>query len=120
VGGSSQLRITESRSRTQLFYISKIIASRDFAPFQLGEMIHPNLVVKNSHSSFDILLGLAPITIKNPIKTQWLEPSHGQEKGKSKKGQKEAKLVGTKEGRELVPLVVWNYFTHNPFNVKCM
>jgi hypothetical protein len=31
---------------------------RDFAPYKLGEMIHPNLVV--SHSSFDILLSLPP------------------------------------------------------------
>ncbi len=28
----------------------------DFAPYQLGEMIHPNLVVNNSHSSFDIFV----------------------------------------------------------------
>ncbi len=26
--------------------IGYIVASRDFAPYQLGEMIHPNLVVK--------------------------------------------------------------------------
>ncbi len=32
----------------------------DFAHYQLGEMIHPNLVVKNSHSSFDILFSLSP------------------------------------------------------------
>jgi hypothetical protein len=59
-------------------------------------MIHPNLVVKNSLSSFDILLGLAPTTTKNSIKTSWLEPSHRQQKGRPKKGQKKAKPIGTK------------------------
>jgi len=38
-----------------------VVASKDFAPYyQLGEMIHPNLVIRNSHSSFDILFSLPP------------------------------------------------------------
>ncbi len=44
--------------------------------------------------------------IKNPIKN-----SHGREKGRPKKSQKDEKLVGTKEGRELVLLVVGSYLT---------
>ncbi len=36
-------------------------------------------------------------------------------------GQKKPKTpTRTKEGRELVLLVVGNYFTHSPFNVACM
>jgi hypothetical protein len=35
------------------------------------------------------------------------------------KGQKD-KLVGTKEGKELVAFMVGIYFTHNPFNVTYM
>jgi len=37
-------------------------------------------------------------------KTRWSEPSHGRQKGRPKKGQKMPSR--TKEGRELVPLVV--------------
>jgi hypothetical protein len=51
-------------------------------------MIHPNLVVKKSHSSFDILLGPALTMTRNPIKTPWPEPSHGQQKGRPKKVKK--------------------------------
>jgi hypothetical protein len=39
--------------------IVKYNSLRDFAPYQLGEMIYLNLVVKNSHSPFDILFFLA-------------------------------------------------------------
>ncbi len=43
-------------------FLLKIIVEysslRDFAPYKLGEMIHPNFV--ESHSSFDILLSLPP------------------------------------------------------------
>jgi len=83
-------------------------------------MIHPNLVVKKSHSSFDILLDPAPTMTRNPIKTPWPEPSHGQQKGRPKKGQEEAKLRGIEERKELVLLMVGNYFTHSPSKVTSM
>ncbi len=38
------------------FFVGKIF----FAPKKLCDMIHHNLVVKNSHSSFDILFSLPP------------------------------------------------------------
>jgi hypothetical protein len=41
-------------------------------------------------------------------------------KGKAKKRSKEAHQRGIKEGRELVPLMVESYFTHNLSNVICM
>jgi hypothetical protein len=41
-------------------------------------------------------------------------------KGKAKERPKDTQPVRTKEGRELVPLVVGNYFTHNLSNVICM
>jgi hypothetical protein len=41
-------------------------------------------------------------------------------KGKAKERPKDAEPIGTKEGRELVPLMVGSYFTHNPYNVTCM
>ncbi len=41
-------------------------------------------------------------------------------KGKAKKGQKDAQPAGTKEGKELIPLVVGNYLTHSLSNVTCM
>jgi hypothetical protein len=48
-----------------------IVASADFAPYQLGgQMIHLNLVVRNSRSSFDILFSLpAPRMCTQP---NWL------------------------------------------------
>jgi hypothetical protein len=39
-------------------------------------------------------------------------------KGKAKERPKDAQHVGTKEGRELVPLVVGSYLTHNPHACK--
>jgi hypothetical protein len=41
-------------------------------------------------------------------------------KGKAKERQKDAPLERTKEGRELVLLMVGYYFTHNPSNVVRM
>jgi hypothetical protein len=41
-------------------------------------------------------------------------------KRKAKERPKDVQLAKPKEGRELVPLVVGNYFTHNPFNVTSM
>jgi len=38
-------------------------------------------------------------------------------KGKAKERPKNKEPIGTIEGRELVPLVVGSYFTHNPSNV---
>jgi hypothetical protein len=43
-----------------------------------------------------------------------------EDKRKAKERLKDAQPVGTKEGRELVLLVVGGYFTHNPFNVADM
>jgi hypothetical protein len=41
-----------------------------------------------------------------------------------REGQRKVKKMhnpgGTKEGRELVPLMVGNYLTHNPSNATCM
>jgi hypothetical protein len=53
---------------------------------------------------------------------KWKEKSNGwnyhvEDKGKAKERPKNQEPIGTIEGRELVPLVVGNYFTHNPFNV---
>jgi hypothetical protein len=42
-------------------------------------------------------------------------------KGKAKEKPMDAQPLGTKEGRELVPLVAWSYFTDNPSsNLTCM
>jgi hypothetical protein len=41
-------------------------------------------------------------------------------KKKAKKRSEDTQPARTIEGRELVPLVVGNYFTHCPFNVTCM
>jgi hypothetical protein len=41
-------------------------------------------------------------------------------KGKAKKRPKDVQPKGTKEARELVPLTVESYFTHNLSNVVCM
>ncbi len=38
-------------------------------------------------------------------------------KGKAKEKPKYVLLAGTKERRELVPLMVRSYLTHSPFNV---
>jgi hypothetical protein len=56
------------------------------------------------------------ITTKNPIKIGgWNH--HTEDKRKVKKRLKDAQPTRTKEGRELVPLVIGSYFTHNPSNV---
>ncbi len=39
---------------------------------------------------------------------------------KAKERPTNAQPEGTKEGRELVPLMVGSYLTHNLFNVACM
>jgi len=49
-----------------------------------------------------------------------LEPSHRRQKGRPKKGQKDTQPLGTKEWRDLVPLMVGSYFTHSPFTVTYM
>jgi hypothetical protein len=49
---------------------------------------------------------------KKSKKPQWSEPSHGRQKGKAKERPKDKQPVETKEGRELVPLVVGSYLTH--------
>jgi hypothetical protein len=41
-------------------------------------------------------------------------------KRKAKERPTYAQPEGTKGGRELVPLVVGSYLTHNPFNGSCM
>jgi hypothetical protein len=41
-------------------------------------------------------------------------------KGKAKARSKDTESVRTKEGKELVPLTVGSYFTHNPSNVANM
>jgi hypothetical protein len=41
-------------------------------------------------------------------------------KGRAKKRPKDVQLVGTKEGRELIPLMVGIFFTHNLSNVAYM
>lgn len=43
-------------------------------------------------------------------------------KGKTQKRPKNAQpiTIGTKEGRDLVPLVVQSYLTYRPSNVTCM
>jgi hypothetical protein len=41
-------------------------------------------------------------------------------KEKVKERSKNMQPAGTKEGRELVPLVVGSYFTHHPSNVTYM
>jgi len=45
---------------------------------------------------------------------------HTKDKRKAKERPKDTQRTGTKEGKELVPLVVGSYFTHNPFNVAYM
>jgi hypothetical protein len=52
---SSQYHIFK---KIMLRIIIELVASRDFGPYQLGEMIYLNLVVKFSHSSFDIFFSL--------------------------------------------------------------
>jgi len=41
-------------------------------------------------------------------------------KGKAKKRPQDVQPRGVKEGKELVPLMVESYFTHNLSNVICM
>jgi hypothetical protein len=41
-------------------------------------------------------------------------------KGKAKERSKDVQPIATKEGRELVPLLVGSYVTHSPFNVTYM
>jgi len=43
-----------------------------------------------------------------------------QTKGKAKKRPKDVHPIGIKERRKLIPLMVGNYFTHNPLDVVCM
>jgi hypothetical protein len=53
-------------------------------------------------------------------KNWWPEPSHRRQKGRPKKGRMMCRPGGTKEGRDLVLLVVGSYLTHSPSNVVCM
>ncbi len=54
---------------------------------------------------------------KNPIKIDgWNHHTKDKREGQ-RKVKKCAQLARTKEGRELVPLVIRSYLTHNPFNV---
>jgi hypothetical protein len=39
-------------------------------------------------------------------------------KGKAKERPKDVQPAGTKEGREVVPLVVGSYLTHHPSNIN--
>jgi hypothetical protein len=50
------------------------------------------------------------------------EPITQKTKGKAKKRPKNTQpiTIGTKEGRDLVPLVVGIYLTYRPSNVTCM
>jgi hypothetical protein len=57
---------------------------------------------------------------KNRIKNPVAKTITHTTKGRPKKGQKDVKPKGTKEGRELVPFMVESYFTHSPSNVICM
>jgi hypothetical protein len=61
------------------------------------------------------------IGAKSPVKKLdgWNNCTEGRREGQ-KKGQKDAQPVGTKEGRELVPLVVGSYLNHSPSNFTCV
>jgi hypothetical protein len=52
---------------------------------------------------------------KTPIKSE-METSHRRQKGRQKRP-KDVQPAGTKEGRELVPLVVGSFLTHSSSNV---
>jgi hypothetical protein len=58
-----------------------VVASRDFsALYKLGEMIHLNLDVKYSHSSFDILFfknKIQSITHKTKYETTFFKNDYG-------------------------------------------
>jgi hypothetical protein len=62
-------------------------------------MIHPNLVVKNSHSSFDIFLGLAPTMTKKSNKNPMAGAITWTTKGKVEERPKRSE-AGRNEGRE--------------------
>jgi hypothetical protein len=57
---------------------------------------------------------------KGRIKDCGKNHQRGDKKGRPKEGQKTNSLQEPKEWRELVPLVVGSYHTHNPFNVTSM
>jgi hypothetical protein len=48
------------------------------------------------------------------------KPSHKRQKLKATEKSKDKQCARTKEGKDLIPLTVGNYFTHNPFNVAFM
>ncbi len=56
---------------------------------------------------------------KNSIKTDGRN-HHVEDKREGQRKAKSAQPEGTKEGKELVPLMVGIYFTHNPSNVTYM
>jgi len=57
---------------------------------------------------------------KNSRKKQMAKTITWKTKGKAKERPKDTQPAGTKEGRELVLLVVGNYLTHNLSNVIYM
>jgi hypothetical protein len=57
---------------------------------------------------------------KNPIKSNGQNYHMEEKEGKAKERPNNAQPKGTKEGRELVLLVVGSYFTQRPFNVTRM
>jgi hypothetical protein len=77
---------------------------------------------------------LARVTDTSTVEAQWQSKGMGQKiqrkpmartitrktKGKANEKPKDAQPTRTKEGRELVPLVVGSYLTHHPSNVTCM
>ncbi len=54
---------------------------------------------------------------KKSIKTDGQNHHNTKQKGRPKKGQKMCNPAGTKDGRELVPLLAGRNLTHRPINV---
>ncbi len=69
------------------------------------------------HHRAQVLIGLG---VKKPNKKLMARIITWKTKGKPKERQKDARPTRTKEGRELVPLMVGSYLTHNRSNVACM
>jgi hypothetical protein len=57
---------------------------------------------------------------KNPIKDRWLESSQRRQKRKAKEKPRHKQPIGTKKMKELVPLIVGSYLTHDHSNVVDM
>jgi hypothetical protein len=84
--------------------------------------LHITNILENAITNLDLNLNIPQFNYggKKSNKNQWPKPSHGRQKGKAKERPKNVQLVGTKEGRKLVLIVVGNYLTHHPFNVTRM